>query len=753
MKAQTIFQLSSARDTMTIDTVKGVIVSYKTISCPNRELLSNDASVHPLFLIHYLDHKNRYRELNSSAAFRINSEVFNGTSKTPGLKIDFHFSEPVRLGITVLIQTDKDDRFLRLNLGVKGNQGLRITDIVFPVMVFKYNFGGTVESESIIFPFGPGKLYSGVKEEHLLPDSSRVWNLIPEMWAHFHYPGDIMAQFLAHYDDSIGIFISCDDEKGYMKRIQPLHRGQGVHLGFSHIGDWPERGDRMLEYSVKVSSFTGDWYDAAEIYRDWTEGREWTNTPLSKRKDIPAWLMDSPPAFIVRLQGLLDDGPAQQIEEFLPYTKIISLLEPISRYLESPVVPMIMTWENPGPWVYPECLPPVGGAASLEEFCGEAAKRNWHIGSFCNGTRWVTKHWWTGYDGEQFFEENGGKEVVCRLPDNSMWKDNWDFTWRESFTCCLGVEKTKTMAIDFIKELIRLGLDWIQFLDQNNGCAAFPCFSKDHGHPPIPGRWMITEMIDLLTRMRALAEETLIDTGGKRRLVYSVERPVNELLIPYLPLCDIRVVPPGHVFGWAMFDGFVPLYHFLYHPYILIQGGFGTAPEPYHLQIRNTYNLVIGEVPGAVLQGDGKLLAKDTVNWARWEPDVGSNDDALFNIKAGLSLRKGLGKDFLVFGKMLSPAEVRGIGMVEWQYGRKNNRIPAVFHSSWRAPDGRSAVILGNWTDTPVSATLRDPRLGSEVCVVSSAEFIEEKHVRISGDEVSLAIPALGFVLVSEEKK
>ena len=62
------------------------------------------------------------------------------------------------------------------------------------------------------------------------------------------------------------------------------------------------------------------------------------------------------------MQGELDVGPAQPNTQFLPYTKTIPLLEAVASRVESPVVPVIMAWERPGPWVYPDCFPPVGGA-------------------------------------------------------------------------------------------------------------------------------------------------------------------------------------------------------------------------------------------------------------------------------------------------------------------------------------------------------------------------------------------------------
>ena len=103
---------------------------------------------------------------------------------------------------------------------------------------------------------------------------------------------------------------AAEDSEGYVKLIKPVHHRTGLRLGIAHIGDWPQRGERSLEYSVVLGSFMGDWYTAAELYRSWSLGQPWARTPLTERRDVPDWLLDSPPHIIVRLQGELDLGPA-----------------------------------------------------------------------------------------------------------------------------------------------------------------------------------------------------------------------------------------------------------------------------------------------------------------------------------------------------------------------------------------------------------------------------------------------------------
>jgi hypothetical protein len=137
----------------------------------------------------------------------------------------------------------------------------------------------------------------------LEPDSPHAWQFRPENGDASHYPGLTFAQFLAYHNDRAGIYMSCQDSSGAIKLIKPVHHGSGIRLGMSHVGDWPANGERELGYNVALRTFTGDWYDAAELYREWSLKQRWAEKPLHKRDDVPSWLLDSPPHIIVRIQG------------------------------------------------------------------------------------------------------------------------------------------------------------------------------------------------------------------------------------------------------------------------------------------------------------------------------------------------------------------------------------------------------------------------------------------------------------------
>ena len=135
-------------------------------------------------------------------------------------------------------------------------------------------------------------------------------------------------------------------------------------------------------------------------------------------------------------------------------------------------------------------------------------------------------------------------------------------------------------------------------------------------------------MQQMLDDFRRIADEETQKSGGRRRFAFSVETPPNEFFMRNFQVSDQRTAPPGHnTYGTLFF----PLYTFLYHEFVLLQGGFGLAPTPYHAQLQSAGNLVMGLITGAILTGDGTLLNRGENNhwWAPWSPVVGNNNDSL----------------------------------------------------------------------------------------------------------------------------
>ena len=261
---------------------------------------------------------------------------------------------------------------------------------------------------------------------------------------------------------------------------------------------------------------------------------------------------------------------------------------------------------------------------------------------------------------------------------------------------------------------------------------------------------MNAAMRSLLDGFQQIATEQAKASHGQRRFVFSVESPPNEVFMPNFQICDQRIAPPGHPdYGTLFF----PLYSFLYHEFIIIQGGFGVAPTPYHLEIRSAYNLIMGEIPGAILTGDGSLLNRGDTDawWSPWSPAFGNNDDSLAMLRCTVALRRGNGRNYLVFGRMHRPANAVGIKNVHWESNGKVYEIPAVFHSAWKDPQGRFAIVLANWTKEKQTVTLSDSRLGKQAMESISGNEVSTRPRVVERGSLPVSLPPLSCALIESQ--
>jgi hypothetical protein len=716
--------------TLALDDRTGALRSLQSARWPGDEQLGPAQGSLPLYVVQYLDEDRRFRQVSSDQA----TGCVIAREETPEqiqVRLTYTGLGPLDADAHVVLRCPRDQQLTYWSCSLVQRSNTIITDVQLPFVVVPYERAGYGPTQLLV-PRDEGHLSRQPRPQDLQPDYADTWQFTSDL-AHFvHYPGTTFAQFLAAYDARQGVYLGCHDASGGVKILKPVHRDGCIRLGVAHVVGWDQPGEHHLGYEIALGAFEGDWYTAADLYRTWYESAAAPRPRLADRRDTPDWLLDSPLHVILRIQGELDAGPATPNPQFVPYERALPLLDKLAEQVDAPLLPIIMSWERPGPWVYPDCFPVAGGDASLQAFTTAARGRGWHVGTYCNGTRWVIGHKWTGYEGEAYYREHHGERSVCRLPDGTPWREDWDRTWRPSYMSCMAAAETREIAAAFVGHLLELGLDWIQFLDQSCGAAAFPCYSGDHGHPPAPGAWM-TEATG-----RLLAELETRAAAAGRPIAFSVENVANDHLIGHFSTCDVRPNPAGD---------FVPLYHYLFHEYIRTQAAFALAPNPYWMEVKTALSFVLGDQPTAIMGPGGRLMAWAGHPWASWDTPAGDQVAIFALLRRSIVLRRGAGRDYLVFGRMLRPAAVQGIEPVTWTCEQRVATLPAVFHARWLAPDGRVAIALANWTASPQAVQIEVPSSEKSCRYLVQTEALEVFEPG-TGSTLRLALPPVSVALL-----
>jgi hypothetical protein len=733
-------KLKTASCELSLNERSGALASLRATHAPDQEFLVPNHADFPLFVIQYLDDQKRLQEISSLDACGV-SITRAAEAGSEVVRISYEQVGVLGLAVEATIRAGQDDPAILWEITVTVPQPTVVLNVQYPFVVVSYELGADKDAAKLLQPFYFGLLHEKLRPQHFPPDFPDLWQLLPENGDSSHYPGLTFAQMLAYYDKHAGMLLSCRDAAGQIKQIKPAHRDPGLRLGIAHVVGWTTAGIHDLGYPVALQGFQGDWYEAAEIYRAWSLQQHWAATPLVERPDLPTWLTDSPLHIVMRKQGEVDAGPTHTHAEFTPYESALPLLDRVAERVGGPLVPVIMGWERPGPWIYPDCFPPAGGAASLKAFTAAARERGWHIGTYCNGTRWVTAHKWSGYRGEDFFDEQEGAATICRLADETPWTSPWDRVWRPSYTGCLDVDRTKELLWDYARTLQEYGLDWIQILDQNIGCSTFPCYSSQHGHPPAPSDWMTEEMEGMLAGLREHAAH------NRWAGAWSVETPCSEYFLQSFVICDIR--PDFRT-------SFVPLYYYLYHDYIMTQSMFGAAPNPHFLLLKFARAFILGDVMGCHMGAGGRLQNWDPPRhglwgepWMEWDKPEGDQEAAYAVLRNATAIRRGIGKDFLLYGRMRRPLPVSGVTIVTWTFESEANAVPAVEHALWQARDGRLGAALANWTsdDQPITLDLSGHAGHAATLHLSTDGNIEATQVT-GGQPLTLSLPAHSCALL-----
>lgn len=550
------------------------------------------------------------------------------------------------------------------------------------------------------------------------------------------YPAIVQTQFLAYLIETEGLYLGAHDPEHNLKGIDFYPEGGGILLHLRNYCGCGYGQAYKQSYDTVLTFFRGDWHDAAQIYRIWFESCGKRDFVLiEENPGLPDWYGQSPVVVTYPVRGTYDTSPMEPNKLF-PYCNAMEHIRRLEEELGSRLLVLLMHWEGTAPWAPPYVWPPYGGEEELKKFTDALHERGDLLGLYCSGIGWTQySKLVDGYSREDEFREKQLEKVMCRSPKQELPYSAVVPFIRAGFDMCPLQPFTTEVMRREVRHMVDAGADYIQLLDQQHGGTSYFCYSKDHGHPPVPGKWQVDAMKDLMKAVKQDAGKVLLGT----------ESAAAESYIPYLPFSDNRF-EINYSVGKP-----VPLYAYLFHEYVnnfmgnqvWTQGHINFEKDPGNVLERLAYSFTAGDMLTVVLNQDG------AINWC-WDCDqyvhtLPEQESIKALIRNLNGWRQGKGKKYLHTGKMVKPLPVDcPCHVVHCVVDDHETEIDGIHTSAWLAADGSFGQFLVNYHTEEKTCTVTLPEGKFRLCTE------KESRGDLSAGAHEIAVPALSALLLEK---
>lgn len=599
--------------------------------------------------------------------------------------IIFHFDRFPQKGLRteVVIRTSKKSPDIHWNIRVFNKEDDKYLDhIDFPRLVVPNDLIGLGGRGRLFWPAQEGCLVDDIDFRSRGGVQHQDLGFPSAGWGG-SYPTSAQMQFMAHYNDKAGLYLATHDPYGGQKGFEFTKTEKNGILLELRLFSNGTQGDYQLPYDVVTSVFHGDWYDAADLYRNWVLKSDLPLPPkIAENPDLPEWYHDSPVVITYPIRGKFDMGDMTP-NQLYPYENALPIIDRYAQELDSRIMALLMHWEGSAPWAPPYVWPPYGGEEKLNDFIhGLHAKDNL-IGLYASGIGYTLRsNTDTTYNNYREYEEKGLKRVMKVAPNGELAWNNvcaGTYAQRLGWDMCPANKFVTDVVASQVRQIARHEVDYVQYFDQNLGGGAYHCYGdKEHNHPYGPGEWLTKAMQHVLDSCCIAAN--LSD----RKMLVGCEAAAAEPFMKYLRFNDARATINLSV-GIP-----VPAYAYVYHEYVnnfmgnqnQVSGCINHELSPYNLLQRLAYAFVAGDMLTLIIRDDGDLIWDWDGAWDGFMPNQHQTIELVRNLN---SWRRHAGKDFLVYGQMLKPLEFSGsypVPMYNKQVWR-DILFASVFTSRW----------------------------------------------------------------------
>lgn len=654
-----------------------------------------------------------------------------GQSETLTLSFGRHRSLDITVVCSVLLEADSC--LSKWRIAVKNNTSYGIRAIRYPVIESPRVLGDSAKDDYFISGASGGMKWAEPAEASPLAyDIVNLGSFKP-----MQYPGGAALQLQAYYDGTAGLYMATHDAGINVKHFGLTRMKDGLDLSIEHNYDERPGQSFDLPYDTVLGVFHGDWYAAADLYKEWASKQYWCAKKVSERDDLPAWVKEPRPvlefecrADYQRVHGWVPFPPSDYPNgRFWPAKKVVPLSRKYASLFGSPVTVWYNGWEkfgNPGGPV--DTMPPLEGAESLKAAMDELSDDGSIPYMAVWGNHWHYKRSAAGYNGWQRFEQEGAPLAVLSERGEIAKYGGSEFTY---VNLCQGSEKTQRLFVDYFMQLMNLGAIALEF---DLGAWPSACYSEEHDHSAGYGPWMGQRTTEFFRKIRQAVKKR------NPQAALSVEG-VAEAWIQDL---DIMLDRP-------YFPGFIPLFTYVYHEYMPLLGGDGRygVSHPEEQLMLHSANFVYGHLK-FVSVGDNAYDFEVDPNYP------------IFTLLRNLNqATRAYARKYLVFGRMLEPTQLQcstvkadgHIPLIKPLLDLPDPpivEVPRVMHSVWSSLDNSTGYVLVNWSGEPEQVTLSLIGKEGKVTVTTATETRSIAEYQVKTGQITASVPARSVVLVEQ---
>lgn len=440
-----------------------------------------------------------------------------------------------------------------------------------------------------------------------------------------------------------------------------------------------------------VRSYEGEWYEGADIYRDWF---------LAQRDVVksPEWLKNSTGWFLAILKQ-------QNDEVIVPYDEIGGMLADAAIERGLDILGLFGRGIGGHDRFYPDYSPDpkLGGEKALREGIAKAQERGLKVVLYTNGQL-------LDQDCSWFWPEKG-KNITVQSSDGNLVSQTWhkyhDAPARVHGLACHSCNTWREMMLQLAKDANDLGADGLLY-DQLACTSPMYCYNPDHGHP-VPA---ITYLEDRNENMKYVQQEMakinpefVVMTEGM------IDAQINTVDM-FHASGPAFMTPTKKRFlqrfdGTASFFDFAEMYRYTFSEAVMI----ARLSNPAQTRFTLNYNLSYGVRSEVELRyaadrkyvQDNVIPTKEDYANVKGIPNVELIKEAGDPVESEKYYKKVLTfqkehAGLLMNGRFLAGRDVRLEASSEY-----------VMANAFEAADGKLGVVVWNVSDEPVSYKVSYP--------------------------------------------